>query len=222
MSETPVKQQLEESLSALVDGEVTELELRRLLKASDEEYTALRENWLSYQTTSAAVSKDTPEIDFRDLSNSISAAIAQEPALSTAKTPVKKQSMWSGVGRFAVAASVAGAVVLGVQFAPTDTGSSQIAGSTPVPAQSQSTVPSSFNHGLPVDTSVRTVSNEPGIGHNTQQKETIILNESTKQKLKQAEEQVNRLLLEHAQNSSQNTQQGVLPYARVPEASGEQ
>jgi sigma-E factor negative regulatory protein RseA len=215
MSEIPVKQELQEALSALVDGEVTELELRRLLKASDEQYAALRETWLSHQTASASIKKDVPTIDFRDLSNSISAAIADEPVLSQSSKTAKKQSVWSGVGRFAIAASVAGAVVLGVQFAPSDINPQVADVQVPV----QSSVPSSFERGIPSNTAVSTVSNESGVGHSAQQQqETIIINENTQQKLQQAEEQVNRLMLEHAQNAAQNTQQGVLPYTRVPES----
>jgi len=106
MSNTPVKQILEESLSALVDGEATELEVRRLLKASDEQYEGLRDSWLRYQTASSATKSDFPSAEFRDLSSSISAAIDQEPAHSVKAKPAKA-SIWSGVGRFAVAASVA-------------------------------------------------------------------------------------------------------------------
>ncbi len=218
MSNAPVKQTLEESLSALVDGEATELEVRRLLKASDEQYEDLRDSWLRYQTASSATKSDFPSADFRDLSSSISAAIAEEPAHAI-KGSSRKTSIWSGVGRFAVAASVAGAVVLGVQFAPSDLDSTQVATADPVPA-SQAKVPSSFGHGLPTDTVVSTVSNESSVSK--PKAETIIITESTQQQLKEAEDQVNRLMLEHAQNASQNTQQGVLPYARVPESSENQ
>lgn len=215
MSEAPVKHQLEESLSALVDGEITELELRRLLKADDEQYEVLRADWARYQTTSAAVKKDIPNVEFRDLSASISASIAEEPAHHFQKV-VDKKSVWSGVGRFAVAASVAGAVVLGVQFSPDSLDSNQVANTDPVPEVSVN-VPSSFGHGLPTNTKISTVSNESSTTAKKEQS-TIIINESTQKQLKQVEGTVSRLMLEHAQNASQNTQQGVLPYVRVPES----
>lgn len=217
MSETHVKQQLDESLSALIDGEISELELRRLLKSNDEEYATLRENWSTYHMASAAINKDIPAIQLRDLSSNISAAIDDEPVYAGSAPTVSKKSIWSGVGRFAVAASVAGAVVLGVQFAPNDL-NKQIAEVDSVSVQ-PAQVPSSFGHGIPVDTTVSTVSNETSTVNNTPKKDTIILNESTQKQLLQAEEQVGRFMLEHAQNSSQNTQQGVLPYKRVPESS---
>jgi sigma-E factor negative regulatory protein RseA len=217
MSETHVKQQLDESLSALVDGEISELELRRLLKASNEEYAALRENWSAYHMASAAVNKEIPAVQLHDLSASISAAIDAEPTHTSSSKPVQKKSIWSGVGRFAVAASVAGAVVLGVQFAPNDL-NNQVADVDSLPVQ-PAQVPSSFGHGIPVDTTVNTVSNENSTVKTAPKKDTIILNESTQKQLQQAEEQVGRFMLEHAQNASQNTQQGVLPYKRVPESS---
>lgn len=226
MTDTRAKQQLEESLSALMDGEISELELRRLLKASDEDYAELRDSWAASQMASSAMKKDVPAIDLRDLSASISAAIDEEPAHSTnsvdskkENTKASKQSLWSGVGRFAIAASVAGAVVLGVQFSP-NSFDGQVAEIEPTQVQ-PAQVPSSFGHGLPVDTTVSTVSSENTVNQ-VPQKQTIILNESTQKQLQQAEQQVGRFMLEHAQNASQNTQQGVLPYARVPEASNEQ
>ena len=81
-----------------------------------------------------------------------------------------------------------------------------------------SSAPSSFAQGLSSDTTISTVSNTVKNQQNSSAERTPInITESTKEQLKQAEEEVNRLMLEHAQNASQNTQQGVLPYARVPE-----
>lgn len=233
MSETSVNTsavntKYDELLSSLVDGEITELELRRLLKVSDEEFKSLRDRWSGYHMAKASINNDVPDVSFTDLSSSISALIAEEPAHSISGNieqiakPVKKQSVWAGVGRFAIAASVAGAVVLGVQFAPTDI-DGQIADTqtAPVPTVTGLKVPSSFGHGLPVDTTISTVStdNNPVVQQN---RDVIVINEDTKNELKKAENEVNRLMLEHAQNSAQNTQQGVLPYARVPESSQDQ
>lgn len=222
MSQTPIKQSLQESLSALMDGEATELEVRRLLKADDTAYEEVRGFWSRYQVSSAGVKKDTPDVVYRDLSLSISAAIAEEPVYAakadtdTARTKEKtKTSVWSGMGRFAVAASVAGAVVLGVQFAPNEVGQ-QVVESDPVTLPSSS-VPSGFAQGLSADTTISTVSNTSPNQNNNNERAPINITDSTKEQLKQVEEQVNRLMLEHAQNASQNTQQGVLPYARVPE-----
>ncbi|MFT6101594.1 MAG: sigma-E factor negative regulatory protein RseA [Granulosicoccus sp.] len=226
MSQSTVKQPLQESLSALIDGEANELEVRRLLKADDEAFEVLRADWSRYQLASNSMKKASREehiVEYRDLSLSISSAIEKEPAHSVKEGKSSNKtnaSLWSGVGRFAVAASVAGAVVLGVQFAPSGF-DNQIA-ETDTATLPSSSVPSSFGQGLPLNADISTVSNEKSAQNRNDERTPIIINESTKEQLKQAEEQVNRLMLEHAQNASQNTQQGVLPYARVPESSENQ
>ncbi len=229
MSETSNKQhqQLLESVSALVDGEASELELRRLLKEG-EHSADVSDCWKRYQAVSASVRKDVPNVAFQDLSASISAAIAEEPAHSVgatteAQSTKSKNSIWSGVGRFAVAASVAGAVVLGVQFSPSGT-NNQIAGNEVSPAAAvqpsvQPTIPSGFETGLDNNTTISTVSNANTIVKDNSKPKPIVITESTKQQLQGVEQEVNRLMLEHAQNASQNTQQGVLPFMRVPESS---
>ncbi|MGS2718200.1 sigma-E factor negative regulatory protein [Eionea flava] len=223
-SHTDVSETLQESLSGLMDGEISELELRRLLKANDGDFQVLRKKWSRYHSASA-VNRSDDAVGFStiDLSLAISSAIDEEPTYGEKSASAAKKSgvrqMWSGVGRFAVAASVAGAVVLGVQFSPSGL-DNQIVDSDPVTLPSASS-PSSFGQGIPSDTVVSTVSNEATSSLVNEQRAPITLNEDTKEQLKQAEEQVNRLMLEHAQNASQNTQQGVLPYARVPENSAE-
>lgn len=206
---------LNESLSALMDGEATELELRRILKAKDEDYATLRSRWARYHASSSSIKGDElPEFNYDAFSASVSEAIDQEE-LHQVATETKPAGLWNGLGRFAIAASVAGAVMFGVQYLP-EQPSPQIA-DVELPAPSSAT-PSHFSNGLPSDTTVRTVSSEPSKPVE-QQKPEIIINEETQAQLQQAEEQLNRLILEHAQNSTQNTQQGVLPYVRVPEAS---
>ncbi|ODS23016.1 hypothetical protein AB835_11025 [Candidatus Endobugula sertula] len=219
MREAAVRQELKESLSALVDGEVTELELRRLLKTDDAEYEVLRKYWAGYQAVSANLKQKTPRINYSDLSLNISAAIADEPVhsssdeagVSTIKRSLK-QGLWVGLGRFAIVASVATAVVVGVQFVAPDNPANQIVDSIPAPSHP---VTGSFRKSLPSGTTVRKVSTGPAVQKPTAK---IHITESTKQQIKEAEEQVNRLLLEHAQNAAQNTQQGILSYERVPES----
>ena len=226
-SESGVSGTLQESLSGLMDGEISELELRRLLKANDEDFSALRDKWSRYHLASAVnrFGSDTSLADVSqiDLSSAISSAIDQEPTYGTATKENTRRSsvrqMWSGVGRFAIAASVAGAVVLGVQFSPSGV-DNQIVGNDTVTLPAANT-PSSFGQGIPSDTTISTVSNDLSLSAKAAERAPITLTDETKEQLKQAEEQVNRLMLEHAQNASQNTQQGVLPYARVPEKSAE-
>jgi sigma-E factor negative regulatory protein RseA len=106
---TDHKERLEESLSALMDGETTDMEMHRLLKeiASD---TSLRDKWKRYHMISATIKGETvsPSMDY---SASIVAAIDAEPAYRS-----KGFTLFAGAaGRFAIAASVAMLAVVGVQ-----------------------------------------------------------------------------------------------------------
>jgi sigma-E factor negative regulatory protein RseA len=101
-------QALQESLSALLDNETDELELRRLLAASGD--GEVRATWARYQVARAVMHKELllPQLD---LAAKVSAALADEPAL----VPARRRS-WAGLGRMAVAASVTIAVLAGVRL----------------------------------------------------------------------------------------------------------
>lgn len=108
---------LKQSLSALMDNEADEMELRRVLNAIDD--PQMRANWSSYQAARAALHNE-PQHTQVDLSASIMAAIEAESAplvdqQDTAIEPAKKgASHW--LSRVAVAASVTLAVLGGVRF----------------------------------------------------------------------------------------------------------
>lgn len=103
---------LRESLSALMDNEADELEVRRVLKASEGD-SSLRSDWARYQAARALMHKE-PWQNSIDLSAGIAAAIANDPV----PTPVveKVSPVWQSVGRLAVAASVTVAVLVGVNM----------------------------------------------------------------------------------------------------------
>jgi sigma-E factor negative regulatory protein RseA len=217
-NEQSAEQKMNESLSALMDGEASDFEVRRVLKSEDAE---LDQRWQRYQLVSAAMRKESDSgFGLVDLSTSISEVIANEPVLSSSvdfdgelqadkiTTKEKVVGLWSNIGRFAVAASVAGAVVVGVQFSPNDV-SNTVATSTLTPTASVSGQPI-----LGVDATVSTVGTESQV----QQQTPIIINEATQQQVADMKAEVNRLMLEHAENASQNTQNGVTPFVRVPDS----
>jgi len=118
MSES--KQRLTESVSALVDGEVSELELHRILKElalegssdpADLTDQAIANKWSRYNLTSQAMA-NTP-LAGKDISQSVSAAIANEKTYSNHF--IQQVIQTRSVGRFAVAASVAFMAIIGVQ-----------------------------------------------------------------------------------------------------------
>jgi sigma-E factor negative regulatory protein RseA len=104
------REALQESLSAVMDNEADELELRRVLGASND--GELRATWSRYQIARAAMHKELLEPKL-DIAAAVSAALADE-ALPVADKVVR--GPWRAVGRLAVAASVTVAVLAGVRL----------------------------------------------------------------------------------------------------------
>ncbi|MGE4408082.1 sigma-E factor negative regulatory protein [Pseudomonas sp.] len=101
------REALHESLSAVMDNEADELELRRVLAGDNPE---LRATWSRYQLARAAMHKELLEPRL-DIAAAVSAALADEAV------PAQPQrSGWKGLGRLAVAASVTVAVLAGVRL----------------------------------------------------------------------------------------------------------
>jgi sigma-E factor negative regulatory protein RseA len=102
------REALQESLSAVMDNEADELELRRVLSAVDDSET--RATWSRYQVARAAMHKELL-LPHLDIAAAVSAALADEAA------PVKaSRGPWRSLGRLAVAASVTVAVLAGVRL----------------------------------------------------------------------------------------------------------
>ncbi|MFT7490699.1 MAG: sigma-E factor negative regulatory protein RseA [Pseudohongiellaceae bacterium] len=221
-TEQPTELSINASLSALMDGEASDLDVRRVLKAEDAD---LGQCWQRFHLAAAAMRKDS-DLGFGsvDLSASISAAIAREPSLlkdvdieaetitaathTITATKDKMVSLWSNLGRLAIAASVAGAVVVGVQF-----NSNHLTNSVAV-APEMSVAPRSGQPVLGDGTNVRAV----GTQAQAARPRPIIINDATQQQVDVMKQEVNRLMLEHAENATQNTQNGVMPFVRVPDS----
>lgn len=103
------EQGLEQSLSALMDGEVTELELRRLLRESED--PQLRERWQRWQLAREAM-HGRPSPAAIDVSAAVRAAIEQDEHSATTTRPAAR----FGWARWAVAASVTLAVLGGARL----------------------------------------------------------------------------------------------------------
>ncbi|MDM8350436.1 anti sigma-E factor RseA C-terminal domain-containing protein [Pseudomonas sp. sp1636] len=104
------REALQESLSAVMDNEADEMELRRVLSASDD--AELRATWSRYQIARAVMHKELLEPRL-DIAAAVSAALANEAL------PVQRETVrgpWRAVGRLAVAASVTVAVLAGVRL----------------------------------------------------------------------------------------------------------
>jgi sigma-E factor negative regulatory protein RseA len=114
MSES--EKRLLESVSALVDGEASDIELHRILKQLDADHAnqdqSVGSKWSRYHSVSQAMA-DSP-LGGVDISQSVSSAIAEEPTYASTFSPTIKSKLYS-MGRFAVAASVAFVAIIGVQ-----------------------------------------------------------------------------------------------------------
>jgi sigma-E factor negative regulatory protein RseA len=110
-----MSEKMRESMSALMDGETTDFETRRLLEGMDT--PELRDTWARYHLASAAMKRDAaavlPQID---ISAAVSQAIAKEDALAEPHhVDLRHSRPMKTVAGFATAATIAFAAVIGVQ-----------------------------------------------------------------------------------------------------------
>lgn len=227
---------LVESLSALMDNQAEELELQRLLKASGSD-PALLSTWSRYQLTRSALKGDMPVVmASADFASRVSAALESEAAhvsvagLNANNDDVKGDDVrgtvvrpvwWQSIGRAAIAASVAGALVLGVQqyqsLAPQTT---ELAGSAPTTAPAASEVkaadlPSGIN--APA-LAARAVAVQSGYESRPQENRRVIFvprQEAAAVNNEEISVYVNHLIEAHSDNAAANSGQGMLPYTRV-------
>jgi len=207
--------QIKESLSALMDGQADELEVRRVLKAVSEN-DELRDTWRRHQMAAAAMRRELPR-QVVDYSVAIRNAIEDEQSYG-GQTAI--QRFIKPLGRFAVAASVAIVALVGIQQynQPID---------TEVPLATINEIPvnidmpqlrTSAEFGIPPVTA-RTVSasNNPEQGY-TAPRTVIQVREVTPDKVtrEQVQAYLNNLMLQHTEHAAMNTNQGMLPFARMP------
>ncbi len=110
-----------EPVSALMDGEVSDFELRRILDRIEAE-PELAEAWQRYQLISSVMRNEETVSPDIDISGSVMAAIAEEPEFELPDTESdsdnkedNKHSFWKPFASMAVAASVTAMVIFGTQ-----------------------------------------------------------------------------------------------------------
>ena len=210
------KERLDQSLSALMDGEATDIELHRLLKEVSEG-SELRDKWKRYQMVSSAIKGDAA-IASIDYSAAISAAIDEEPAHRQGGLAVFAGS----AGRFAIAASVALVAVFGVQQlnSPLDSIApvSEFAGVEQV--NEENTGPAiQFPSGFQPIINARTVS--AGGNNKNSQFVTPVIEVRQQAERNYSEAQLraymNDVMAKHSNHAALNSNQGMLPFARLNE-----
>lgn len=211
-------QSILEPLSALMDNEASELELHRILKQSEGD-PALRQTWKRYQAAAGALRNETPAFDYSDFSSRISAALEDEPAHQSSDRDVggeRKHGFLHSLGRFAIAASVAGAVVLGVQTTDFTGDAPQLADNQLDAVQPSLSLPAGYKA---PEISARTVSVDPTIQTNRQRETRNILLVPYKANApvvdKRIHQQLNQYITEHSEHAALNSGRGMMPFARV-------
>ncbi|MGH1462048.1 MAG: MucB/RseB C-terminal domain-containing protein [Neptuniibacter sp.] len=126
-----------EPVSALMDGEVSDFELRRILDRIESE-PELADAWQRYQLVSAVMRQEDVASADLDISSAVMDAVAEEPALHTeefvtenAEKGEPKNTFWKPLTSMAVAASVTAMVILGAQGFNQPTNSNQVADHRP-------------------------------------------------------------------------------------------
>ncbi len=200
-------EQLQETVSALMDGEADELELRRLLKQQGDEQ--LDGRWCRYHLARTAMHSDEPILNM-DISRRVSAAIDQEQRFTEqpeTATKASKLAWLRPLSGFAVAASVAVAVVVGVRS---------------LDVQSPAGLPQDFSSVQQVASSSRVFPAQGGpdyrsgpVTASSQLASTAAVPAAERELLrKQAEQRMDQYLLRHNQQLSAKGQ-GMISFARV-------
>lgn len=183
---------IKESLSALVDGETDELEVRRVLNELDKN-SELKDTWKRYQLMGSLMREESvspAQLEGVDLSKGIMQAIEGEPmdevparqeeTSHSAQVVTPRRFNWLASG--AVAASVTLAVLLGVRL------NSDI--------QQQELVADA---------------QAPVVEH----QQVAAAPDMTPEQLEQAQRKLQEYVLQHTENAALNTGRGMMPFARV-------
>lgn len=199
---------LQESLSALMDNEADDLEVRRVLQAADQD-PALRGTWERYQIARSVLHKEHWQGSV-DLSAGIAAALRDEPELNMQPETVApaRSGLWRNMSRVAVAASVTMAVLVGVRMVNQGDVPTQpnLAADTPVVAPSFATsaarsgaVLAGYSDSSSAGAEPIATAQAPSAWH---------------------EQRIGRYLREHAENSAQFSSPQLVPYARAASIEG--
>lgn len=189
-----VGEPLREMASALVDGEASEFETRRVLEQATD--PAIRSLLARHYAVRSVLRREAPLLCPPALTNSILAAIDAEPQSLVAPAPSRWRA-WAGGA--AVAASVCMVAVLGTHALVSQGPAAQApsvaaAGAVVAPLGQPAATPVAMGTVLtPVGLRAPLVDDADGA----------------------ARERLRMYMLEHAGNAALNTPEGMMPYARV-------
>lgn len=189
---------MRESLSALMDGEASEMELHRILACVEDD--ELRAAWAGMHRTSDLMQGGAVLSDI-DISRAVSQSVAEIGAIPAADTSSAPGGIRRSLVSFAVAASVTAVVVFSGQQLLTSSG-----GVTPVATGSSGLVNSSG--AVPVRASLGSRSEQPA----------MLLQPAAGSGYQElARQRLRKYSQAHAEQAALNTPQGLVPFARVQE-----
>jgi len=201
---------LQESLSALMDNEADDLEVRRVLQATEQD-SALRGTWERYQMARSVLHKEHWQGSV-DLSAGIAAALRDEPQLQAqddTAAPVRS-GLWRNMTRVAVAASVTMAVLAGVRMV----NQSDVPTQPVLAAETSVVAPGYAATGAVRSGAVLAgYSQQEGIGAEP-------IAPASQAPSAWHEQRIGRYLREHAENSAQFSSPQLVPYARAASIEG--
>jgi sigma-E factor negative regulatory protein RseA len=193
---------LRESVSALVDGEADELELRRLLASDDE---VVRTAWRDFHVVRDSISGVDMRFAQFDISQRVQAALADE----IISAPSLTARWWRPVASFAVAASVATVVAVGARHFNSDIGGEAIAQTPTVSPVIASSTAAGRVYPAPMQP---VVGNVPVSATMTSPLQPVSLDPD-----QLAQQRLQQYLLRHSERAALNNGQGVITFARVPQ-----
>lgn len=186
------REALQESLSAAMDNEADELELRRVLAACGED-AELRATWSRYQLARSVMHRE-PVMPKLDIAAAVSAALAEEAAPAQ-----RSRNPWRNVGRLAVAASVTLAVLAGVRLYH----------------QNDSVEPGLAQQGATPQIALPQVQGPAVLAGYTQDEAPQVITGGSGSPTTWHEQRLPGYLRQHAQQSAVNGTDSALPYARA-------
>ena len=204
-----------EEMSALMDGEATDLEIRRVLRNIEQDQS-ICEKWSRFQVISAVLKGETHGQAARwqavDLSARISLALEQEPCHKGVPGAVARK----GIGEVfirpfanvAVAASVSAAVILGWQ----SINRQQVNVSGPV---AMAPAPASGAVSLAAVRGTGSSFMQASQGSDGYQVVPVVRQQDILRYNPTNDDELNDYLISHSGNAAFNTAYGVAPYARV-------
>ncbi|MGB5096355.1 MAG: sigma-E factor negative regulatory protein [Porticoccaceae bacterium] len=201
-------------LSALMDGEVGDFELRRTLGQISQD-PELRRKWDRYHLAAAAMRGELASAA-PDLSGRIAAALAREPG-------PRSRTALRTLGRVAVAASVAVLTVVGVRYVVPNNGDgkgTQVAVSAPLNRQPLATGQTGQVVSLQLPVGIRVppvhVATVSDAGSASAGRTVPLVVGFSDAEEREVRHYVEQRMLRHAERTAVN-HQGMLPFVRIPQ-----